>query len=169
MIRQQVSTVDLMPTLLDAAGLPAPADLHGSSFLPLVGGGTDPERPESVFLQISEFEVGRAVRTSRWKYAVTAPDANGWTEPSADRYVETCLYDLANDPYELDNLAGLTSHREVADSLRAMLLDWMRTVGEKEPVIEPAPERRPRGRRVDPEVHDFDLTGVRFAHQRPVA
>ncbi|UGQ09839.1 sulfatase-like hydrolase/transferase [Yinghuangia sp. ASG 101] len=163
-IRHPVGTVDLVPTLLDAAGLPVPEGVHGRSFLPLVGGGVDPGRPESVFVQVSESEVGRAVRTSRWKYAVTAPGADGWTTPSSAHYVESALYDLDNDPYELDNLVGLTSHREIADTLRGELLAWLARVGEEEPAIEAAPEREPGQRRIDPEVRAFDLAGAPFGH-----
>lgn len=165
MIRRPVSTVDLMPTLLDACGVAVPARVQGRSFLPLVGGGDDPGRPEEVLVQISESHVGRAVRTTRWKYAVAAPDAHGWHDSGADRYRETELYDLAADPYELDNLAGLASHREVADRLRDGLLRWMERVGEKRPVVEEATPRRRPGRRAEPEARDLPWEGVRFGHQ----
>lgn len=167
LIRQPVSTVDLMPTLLEAAGVPAPEGVQGRSFLPLVGGGVDPGRPGSVLVQISESHVGRAVRTDRWKYAVAAPGADGWTEPDAERYVETELYDLAADPYELDNLAGLDSHREVAERLRAELLDWLKRAGERPAEVVPA-EPRPAGqRREDPEVRAFPWSDLPFAHNAP--
>ena len=73
--------------------------------------------PEEVFIQISESQVGRAIRTQRWKYGVDAPDKDGWRDPGSDRYVEEFLYDLVADPYELTNLIGLQSHAEVADCL----------------------------------------------------
>lgn len=160
-----VSTLDLPPTLLDAAGLDVPEEMHGRSFLPLV---RDPgaDWPEDVFVQVSESECGRALRTSRWKYYVVDPAADGWRTRSGSRYVETALYDLAHDPYELDNLVGLASHRALADGLRARLLARITAAGEPEPVIEAAPERRAVQRRVDPTVHGFKLDGVRFGHQR---
>ncbi|MGW0732077.1 sulfatase-like hydrolase/transferase [Streptomyces sp. NPDC002851] len=164
-IRHPVSTVDLMPTLLDAAGLPLPDGLHGRSLLPLTGGGTDPGRPEDVYVQISEDHVGRALRTDRWKYAVTAPDADAWNEPGAPRYTETELYDLHADPYELDNLAGLDSHRAIADGLRDRLLAWLGRTEEPAAVIDPAPPRAAGGRRADPEVGGLAWDGVRFGHQ----
>ncbi|MGK5531845.1 sulfatase-like hydrolase/transferase [Streptomyces sp. URMC 129] len=167
-ITRPVSTVDLVPTLLRAAGLPVPDGVQGRSFLPLLGGGTDPGRPESVFVQISESQVGRAVRTERWKYAVAAPDADPWHEPDAARYVETELYDLAADPYELDNLAGRDSHRAVADRLRTELLAWLARAGERPAVINPAPARRSGQRRADPEVRELPWSGLPFGHQRGV-
>lgn len=165
LVRHPVSTVDLVPTLLESCGVPVPEGMQGRSFRPLVGGGTDPGRPGEVFVQISESQVGRAVRTARWKYVVTAPAAHPWHECGADRYVETELYDLAADPYELDNLAGLPSHRAVADTLREGLLRWMARVGEKPPVVENAAEQPRPGRRADPEARDLPWEGLRFGHQ----
>jgi len=149
-ILQLVSIVDLPVTLLDAAGLPVPANMQGRSALPLVRG----ERqgwPEEVFVQISESQVGRAVRTRRWKYSVVAPDKDGKRDPASDHYVEEFLYDLQADPYELTNLIGLESHQEVATVMRQRLVRRMAEAGEKEPTIEPAPTKRSRWRRVSPE------------------
>ncbi|MBL1065937.1 sulfatase-like hydrolase/transferase [Streptomyces sp. 7-21] len=163
-IDRPVSTLDLPPTLLDAAGIEVPGDMDGRSFLPLV---TRPDAPwpDEVYCQVSESEVGRVIRTGRWKYYVTAPGADAWADAGAERYVETALYDLANDPYELDNLIGLASHRDVADDLRQRLLRRAAEAGEPIAAVEPAaPAVRPQ-RRVDPAVRALPLTGVRFGHQ----
>ncbi|WP_420000167.1 sulfatase-like hydrolase/transferase [Streptomyces boninensis] len=159
-----VSTVDLPPTLLDAAGLGVPEEMQGRSFLPLV---RDPgaEWPDDVLIQVSESECGRALRTGRWKYYVSAPGVDPWEESAAGSYREAALYDLAHDPYELDNLAGLASHRELADGLRDRLVARMVAAGEAAPEIEPAPVRTHPQRLVDPTVHSFKLDGVRFGHQ----
>ena len=164
LVHHPVSTAELMPTLLAAAGIPSPDGVQGRSFLPLTGGGTDPDRPADVFVQLSEDQVGRAVRTSRWKYAVTAPDADAWNDPAADRCVETELYDLAADPHELDNLAGLTSHRPVADTLRDALLDWLARAGDKPAVIEPAAPRAAGQRLTESLPPQVPWEGVRFGH-----
>lgn len=148
-VRWLVSLVDLPPTLLDAAGIAVPAEMQGRSVLPLLH-GAHIEWPEEVFVQISEAQVGRAVRTQRWKYSVVAPDKNGGRDSAADRYVEEFLYDLEADPYELTNLIGIESHQELASILRERLIRRMIEAGEAAPTIEPAPSR-PRGqRRVDP-------------------
>lgn len=163
-----VSTIDLPPTLLDAAGLEVPAEMQGRSFLPLL---RDPaaEWPDDVLVQVSESEVGRAVRTARWKYYVVDPDAHAWNDAAGTRYVETALYDLANDPYELVNLAGLPSHRKVADTMRARLVARILEAGEAEPMIEPAPALpKVAQRRTDPAIHTSSRTPARFGHQPPV-
>ena len=146
-IQQLVSLVDLPPTLLDAAGLPVPDEMQGRSILPLLH-GTAAEWPEEVLIQISESQVGRAVRTHRWKYSIVAPDKQGWRDPSADRYVEEFLYDLEADPYELTNLLGYESHQKVAAVMRERLIRRMVEAGEAAPTIEPAPTRPSGQRRV---------------------
>jgi arylsulfatase A-like enzyme len=137
-IQQLVSLVDLPPTLLDAAGLPIPQQMQGRSLLPLVHGRRE-GWPEEVFIQISESQIGRALRTPRWKYSVVAPGQNGNNAPGADRYVEEFLYDLHADPYELQNLVNVAVYAEVKAALRARLIERMVAAGESAPVIEPAP------------------------------
>ncbi|UCD58707.1 MAG: sulfatase-like hydrolase/transferase [Candidatus Hydrogenedentota bacterium] len=139
-IRKLVSIIDLPPTILDAAGLPIPREMQGRSLLPLLRGETE-SWPEDVFVQISESEVGRAIRTRRWKYGVVAPHKEPWFDAVSDKYVEACLYDLESDPYELANLIGLESHQEVAEEMRERLIRCMVGAGEVVPVIEPSPVR----------------------------
>jgi arylsulfatase A-like enzyme len=140
MVHQLISLIDLPPTLLDAAGIPVPADMQGRSILPLVRGDTA-DWPDDVFIQISESQVGRAVRTQRWKYSISAPEANGWLDSSSDAYTEEFLYDLEADPYELNNLIGWDSHAEVTAVLRERLLCHMAAAGEALPTVAPAQPR----------------------------
>lgn len=139
-LNQLVSLVDLPPTLLDAAGLPVPESMEGRSILPLVQRKAD-AWPQEVFVQISESQVGRAIRTKRWKYGVDAPDKHGGRDTGSERYVEQYLYDLDADPYELQNLVGIDAYRDVADHLRERLIARMVEAGEAAPVIEAAPSR----------------------------
>ncbi|NLS77680.1 MAG: sulfatase-like hydrolase/transferase [Chloroflexi bacterium] len=145
-LREMVSLVDLPATLLDAAGLPVPAHFQGGSILPLTRGERE-GWPEEVYVQISESQVGRCIRTKRWKYSVVAPDGDGGKDPYAARYVEEFLYDVASDPYELRNLVHEASHAEVRAMLRQRLIARMIEAGEKAPTIEPA-ESRPSGQRL---------------------
>ena len=136
-VPELVSLVDVPPTLLDAAGLPVPNTMQGRSALPLVE-RRNADWPDEVFVQISEYTTGRAVRTSRWKYCVHAPECDRRTASCADRYVERHLYDLAADPYERVNLVGRPDYRDVADTLAATLKRRMLAAGESEPEIVPA-------------------------------
>ena len=102
-------------------------------------------------MQISEAQVGRAVRTHRWKYGADAPDGQGRDVAGADHYEEQYLYDLQVDPYELNNLVGLESHREVAQVMEERLLRRMEEAGEARPLIKEASPRRSGQRKVLPE------------------
>jgi len=135
-VTEMVSLVDWAPTLLDAAGLPIPAEMQGHSILPLLKSRNETWQ-EEVFVQISESQVGRAIRTKRWKYAIVAPEKDGMRDACSDHYVESSLFDLEADPYELSNLIGKTSHFEVAATLRERLIERIVAAGEARPVIEP--------------------------------
>jgi arylsulfatase A-like enzyme len=147
-IRELFSLVDVVPTLLEAAGIPLPDHLQGSSVIPLLNGRRE-EWPQEVLIQISESQVGRAVRTRRWKYGVTAAEGDPIRDASSTHYVEQYLYDLYADPYELTNLAGFDSHLQVAEQLRGVLIRRLAEAGEEVPVIEAAPVVKAGQRRVD--------------------
>lgn len=123
-----VSHVDLPPTLVDSAGLPVPDAMQGRSLLPLLH-GEDPEWPRDVLIQISESEMGRALRTDRWKYGVTAHDMR------AETYQDAYLYDLETDPDELTNLVDDPSHAGVLRELRERLTQRVIASGEPRPAI----------------------------------
>lgn len=145
-IHELVSHVDLPPTLLDACGIPIPDTFHGRSIVPLTHGKTSPaiDWPQSVYIQVSEAEIGRAIRTHRWKYGVRAVDSFespiAFARPTAETMVETFLYDLYADPHELNNLVAYDSHQALRESLRDRLREHARQAGETPPEIEPHPE-----------------------------
>ncbi|MEE2709364.1 MAG: sulfatase/phosphatase domain-containing protein, partial [Gemmatimonadota bacterium] len=136
-IRELASLIDFPPTLLDAAGVSVPSGMQGRSVVPLIRREAV-EWPEEVLIQISEAQVGRAVRTRRWKYGVDAPDRDGGKDSGSDAYVDQFLYDLDVDPYELHNLIGQESHERVTGVMRRRLLDRMAMAGESVPIIESA-------------------------------
>lgn len=137
-VRELVSLIDLPPTLLDAAGIPVPDVMQGRSILPLTK-GRNQDWPQEVFVQISESQVGRAIRTNRWKYSVVAPNKDGWLHSGSDVYKEEYLYDLHADPHELVNLAGFPSYQRLAEQLRERLISRMVQAGEGIPAILQAP------------------------------
>lgn len=141
-VQDLVSLVDLPPTLLDAAGIPAPKTMQGRSIMPLIRHEPDADWPQEVFVQISEAEVARAIRTKRWKYHIRAEGADPWRDPGSDTYTEHSLFDLQVDPYELNNLIGFDSHRALCDRLKERLIRRMVEAGEATPMIENAPARK---------------------------
>ncbi|HUZ18840.1 MAG TPA: sulfatase-like hydrolase/transferase [Spirochaetia bacterium] len=150
-----VSLVDLPPTLLDAAGIEIPRTMQGRSAMPLVR-GTSADWQDDVFIQISESQVGRALRTRRWKYSVSAEGLDGFAVPDAQTYTEECLFDLDSDPYELTNLAGLDSHEHVSQQMKSRLLRRILITEGKQPEIVDAPKRKDEDQRV---VFPGDLPG----------
>lgn len=142
-IEGPVSLLDVPPTLLDAAGTEVPDAMQGHSLYPeLTGQRTDAgERPDEAFVQISESQIGRAIRTNRWKYAVSAPAEYGWRDglddAASDVYVERYLYDLSADPAERVNLAGRPEYRDIADGLRERLLSRIESVEGATPEVVP--------------------------------
>jgi len=132
------SLIDLPPTLLQAAGAPIPVTMRGrplqEAIDPLVN-----DWPEQIFFQISPSELGRGLRTNRWKYSVSAPDRSGWDDMNAETYQEAALFDLRHDPQERRNLVADRQTEQVRAGLREILARWMVSIGEPAPVILPAP------------------------------
>ncbi|MGE9289407.1 MAG: sulfatase-like hydrolase/transferase [Puniceicoccales bacterium] len=140
---EAASLVDLMPTLLESAGVEIPESVQGRSLCPLAKNDSQ-NWPEESFIQFGDgfLPPGRALRTHRWKYAVSSSDEYTG-KGNAPVYTESHLYDLEGDPYELSNLIGLTSHDAIRNQLREQLLQKMKSIGEPTPTIVPAPSQRP--------------------------
>lgn len=134
-ISELVSLMDLPVTLLDCAGIEKPEDFQGESLKPLAEGRPE-KKDKCVFIQISESEVGRAIRTEKWKYGVVAEE-DGWECAGADIYYEKYLYDLENDPYEKNNLAKNDAYIAIRKELKEKLLRCMQEAGEQTPEILP--------------------------------
>lgn len=137
-----VSLIDLPPTILNAAAPPAdqrlcPQRIMRGRPLQELAAGNALDWPGEVFLQISESQCGRAIRTKKWKYSVRAPDKTG-LDPSSDVYLEDFLYDLEADPHERNNRVADPELAMVRETLRETLRRRMKEAGEAEPEIRPA-------------------------------
>lgn len=142
-LENMVSLLDIPPTLLGCAGVKKPAQMQGRPLQALVDGRAH-NWEEDVFLQISESQVGRAIRTRKWKYAVRDYSKDGWKQAESDRYEEDFLYDLEQDPYEKNNLVLDERYAPIRQELATLLLSRMRAAGEKKPEISPASDRKSR-------------------------
>jgi uncharacterized sulfatase len=136
-IEDLTAIIDFAPTILKAAGIDPPAYMHGSPMQDRVN-GTASNRPEDILIQISESQCGRALRTKKWKYSVSAPGVNGCEVPSSDVYVEEFLYDLDADPHERTNLVASPDHADIRAALRERLKQRIDDSGEKIPEIHSA-------------------------------
>ncbi len=139
-LKQMISLIDVPPTLLDACGLEIPAQMEGSSIMPLVNHETV-RWQEDTFSEICDKGILRkCVRTQRWKYSVERPMDEKSNRIQQMEYTEEELYDLKADPWELNNLIGYKSHRKAADVLKKRLLERLEQVGQKNVVIHNAKE-----------------------------
>jgi N-acetylglucosamine-6-sulfatase len=95
-----VTNADLLPTILDLAGLPPRENIDGRSIAPLLRADAE-QVPWRTAIPLESRHAARnqsvppfgAIRTERYK----------WIEYENDRHA---LYDLANDPHEMTNVAG---------------------------------------------------------------
>lgn len=100
-----VELLDLMPTLLEVAGVETPRNVQGRTLLPLLRNQTDRHR-EHVFVEYAD-NAEAAVRTERWKLiysAGTRARRDGYTPVYSTPGPTVLLFDLENDPDELHNL-----------------------------------------------------------------
>ncbi len=121
-----VSGLDILPTLLDYAGIAAPASLEGKSLRPLVEGQEVPWR-EFVVSEVNGFGEARMVRTARYKYVVLAKGEN-----------REQLFDIEKDPGELKNLIANPALSIEVERHRRLLEQWRKEthdeIGKRPPV-----------------------------------
>ncbi len=169
-----VSTVDILPTVLDAAELPAPKKLHGRSLRPVLRDSGAPWREVLVgefhFHGSRPFYPRRAIRDGRYKliHNLRAGDAQpsrgidgdpAYSVSRREEYEGTAvrrafdtfasppefeLYDLKNDPVEFVNLAGKSEHAEAQRKLTEALSKWRRET--EDPFLDPEFIRKMAGR-----------------------
>ena len=117
-IEEPVGTLDLMPTILELAGLPVPEDLSGRSLVPLIEG--DEQGRRDFHSEVMTFappnrrpgdkDQIRALVRFPWKYI------HDYRKNSGE------LYDLSADPRERNDLADEHPHR--AAEMRREIERW---------------------------------------------
>jgi len=131
-----VSLIDIPPTILRAAQLPIPSYMQGRPLQDLME-DTPLDWRKEVFIQISESQVGRAIRTKRWKYSVRAPHKSGFLYTKSNTYREDFLYDLEHDPHEQHNLIHDSQYDDIKAQLENRLKRRMELASEEIPEIKP--------------------------------
>lgn len=109
-IVQQVRSVDVMPTLLQLAGISVPESVQGRSLLHMVlDAATIERRPSYAECYYPQYHFGwsrlLSLRDGRYKYIDT---------PRPE------LYDLTTDPHEIHNVYG--QHQDIASEMKSELL-----------------------------------------------
>ncbi len=110
-VDEMALNVDIPATILDMAGLNQPKNYHGKSLLPIVSGKRKTMNRDTVLIEhLWEFvsiPPSEGIRTNDWKYFRYVNDKS-WEE----------LYDLKNDPQEINNLIKNDKYSIVLNKLR---------------------------------------------------
>lgn len=116
-----IMNVDLAPTFLEIAGIAKPRKMQGSSFAGLLNGKSTVWKRDKVFYEyyweaaFPQTPTTFAIRTDRYKYIYY----NGVWDINE-------LFDLQNDPFEMNNLIRDTSLRETGIRLKTELFNWLK-------------------------------------------
>lgn len=119
-IPQLMVNIDWAPAILDMAGVPAPAEMQGASFLPLLKGDTTNWR-KAAYYHYYEFPQPHhvyphfGIRTEKYTLVRFYDQTNTWE-----------LYDLQKDPQEMNNLYGQTAYKQVTATLKQQLRQLIR-------------------------------------------
>ena len=121
----RVAHYDVMPTLLDAAGVPVPDTLHldGRSFLPLLKGDKTEWPERELFLQWHRGDVPQPYK----RFAEVGQD---WKLLSMDS-ARLELYNLQDDPGETHDL--ISQHQDLARQMEYNYMAWYRNVSSTRP------------------------------------
>ena len=119
-----VQEIDVLPTLLELAGVPAPAGIQGRSLVPIAHGHGP--KQQAVY---SEFPTIKMIRTGDWKLVHYVGQTYGE------------LYDLKNDPTELSNRYGDPAFADAQAAMERRLTDWFITSAD--PLLPPLKTTHP--------------------------
>ncbi|MGV8094212.1 MAG: sulfatase [Mangrovibacterium sp.] len=142
-----VHFTDVLPTFLEIAGVPAPNDIDGKSFLKVLQGETNNHHELVYGVDIHQNLLNcyifpsRMAMNTKYKYirnynSVEVYKENFGNDENINKFIERGakafpdipyeeLYDLENDPYELKNLANDTAYSIVKEEMIASLNAWM--------------------------------------------
>ena len=119
-LEQVIMNVDLAPTFLEIAGVVPPDQMQGFSFTDLLKGNITGWKRDKVFYEyyweaaFPQTPTTFAVRSNRFKYIYY----NGVWDTNE-------LFDLQNDPYEMNNLVRDSSYRKTGLALKEELFNWL--------------------------------------------
>jgi N-acetylglucosamine-6-sulfatase len=118
-IEELIQNIDIGPTILDVAGLETPARMDGKSFLPILQGKKIPWRDAAFYeyyweRNFPQTPTTHGVRTDRYKYI----HYHGIWDIDE-------LYDLKNDPNEMNNLIDSPEHQELIKQLNNRMFEWL--------------------------------------------
>lgn len=135
-VEQIIMNVDLAPTFLELAGLKKPVQMQGESFISLLEGKDTPWRNRAFYEYYWEAAFPQtptifAIRSDRYKYIF---NYGSWDINE--------LYDLQQDPYEMNNLIRDPNLKKQGTVLKEELFQWLKqTEGMRIPLKQPGNNR----------------------------
>lgn len=139
-----MANIDIAPTLLDYAGIDVPDDMQGFSCRDMLRGKLDAQKREAVYFRYwmhlahHHNPAHYGIRTDRWKlifYYGLPLDATGTKQEETPAGWE--LYDLENDPFELNNLFENPDYSYIINELQIKLDELKMKYGDTD---EPYPQ-----------------------------
>ena len=112
-----VEYIDIMPTMLDMAGIPIPQHVEGTSFKPLLDNPNQSWKKAAFSRQTRgwlEEYVGRSIRTDKYRYTE-------WQNILDNKFLGRELYNLSTIPYEKENIVNLPENTEIVKELSVQL------------------------------------------------
>lgn len=123
------NNIDIAPTLRGLCGLPPLEDAQGDDRSALILAAGQGERPESIYVE------GRLGTPGEWRMII-----RGWDKLVVDRELKpTHLYNLAQDPFEKDNLVIDRATRRKQEELLALMRRWIVKAADRVPYPGRAP------------------------------
>lgn len=120
-VNELMANIDWAPTILDLAGVKPPADIQGTSFLPLVKPGGDKKNwRKEVYYHYYEFPQPHhvyphfGIRTAQYTLVRFYNPGKSWE-----------LYDLKKDPHQVNNIYGQKGMEKTTAALKEKLKQLM--------------------------------------------
>jgi len=111
-----VEMIDFYPTLCELAGLEYPEGISGKSMVPVLKNPRKKIRKDALTQTVYD---GYSVITDKYRYIRWGEGGEGMVE----------LYDLQNDPGEMNNLAAEVKYDKVMRKLDLRLTDRVKAAG----------------------------------------
>ena len=139
------SVVDVMPTVLDIAGVSSPGNVHGASLLPRMRDSSAAGREFTVSTipfanPGDEVRSVDSIRRNLVNSQVTTITAGDWSLLYSTDEGMSELYNLSNDPAQENNI--ISGNLEVAKEVHQYLLKFMRETGVSDHLLKPRQEFR---------------------------
>jgi len=135
-------SIDLLPTLLDAAGLQIPTNIQGRSLVPLACGDASTKEH---WRQYTISEIGGSIDNQ--VLTITSKTAKYVRFKQAGQTVHEQLFDLQQDPWEMHNLADDPAGQTIKTHLTRELAEWeSKTPVAKSVIVAKKPRNTPRAK-----------------------